>query len=29
MASGDKHGPYLYRYFYENGSLSSEYVGKP
>jgi hypothetical protein len=29
MADGDKHGPYLYRYFYENGSLSSEYVGKP
>lgn len=26
---GDKHGPYLYRYVYENGSLSSEYVGKP
>jgi len=29
MADGDKHGPYLYRYCYENGSLSSEYVGKP
>jgi hypothetical protein len=29
MDGGDKHGPYLYRYFYENGSLNSEYVGKP
>lgn len=22
------HGPYLYRYYYEGGSLTSEYVGK-
>jgi len=29
MVGGDKHGPYLYRYFYENGSLTSEYVGRP
>jgi len=29
MDGGEKHGPYLYRYFYENGSLTSEYVGKP
>ena len=29
MNGGDKHGPYLYRYFYKNGSLTSEYVGKP
>ena len=28
MDGGDKHGPYLYRYFYKNGSLTSEYVGK-
>lgn len=26
---GRGHGPYLYRYFRENGSLTSEYVGKP
>ncbi len=29
MDGGDKHGPYLYRYYYQNGSLSSDYVGKP
>jgi hypothetical protein len=31
-ASGDrqdKHGPYLYRYYRENGTMKSEYVGKP
>jgi len=28
MDGGDKHGPYLYRYYYENGSLTSEYVGR-
>lgn len=28
MDGGDKHGPYRYRYFYKNGSLTSEYVGK-
>ena len=26
---GELHGPYLYRYLYKNGSLTSEYVGKP
>lgn len=26
---GSKHGPYLYRYYYENGKLNSEYIGKP
>ncbi|MHC3439581.1 DUF6788 family protein [Natrialbaceae archaeon A-gly3] len=25
---GRGHGPYLYRYYRENGSLTSEYVGK-
>ncbi len=25
----DKHGPYLYRYYYQNGRLKSEYLGKP
>jgi len=25
---GDMHGPYLYRYYRENGSLTSEYEGK-
>jgi hypothetical protein len=29
MSGGDKHGPYLYRYYHENGSLTSEYVGRP
>jgi len=23
------HGPYLYRYYRENGTMKSEYVGKP
>jgi hypothetical protein len=26
-AKEDKHGPYKYRYFRENGSLTSEYIG--
>lgn len=26
---GEKHGPYLYRYYREGGDLTSEYVGKP
>ena len=26
---GDEHGPYLYRYYYQDGSLTSEYIGKP
>jgi hypothetical protein len=26
---GEKHGPYVYRYFRRNGSLESEYLGKP
>ncbi|MDB2283514.1 hypothetical protein PM030_16855 [Halorubrum ezzemoulense] len=25
----DMHGPYLYRYYRENGTMKSEYVGKP
>jgi len=25
----DIHGPYLYRYYRENGMMKSEYVGKP
>lgn len=29
MSGGEKHGPYLYRYFREAGRLKSEYVGKP
>jgi hypothetical protein len=28
MSGGPKHGPYQYRYYRENGSLTSEYVGK-
>ena len=31
-ASGDPadmHGPYLYRYYRENGTMKSEYIGKP
>ncbi|TKX74964.1 hypothetical protein EXE46_05995 [Halorubrum sp. GN11_10-6_MGM] len=31
-ASGDRqdmHGPYLYRYYRENGTMKSEYIGKP
>jgi hypothetical protein len=27
--STDTHGPYLYRYCRENGTMKSEYVGKP
>jgi hypothetical protein len=26
MNGGDKHGPYKYRYYYENGTLTSEYA---
>ena len=26
---GEEHGPYLYRYYYQDGSLTSEYIGKP
>lgn len=29
MSGGEKHGPYLYRYFREGVGLKSEYVGKP
>lgn len=29
MSGGEKHGPYLYRYYREGGELTSEYVGKP
>ena len=25
----DMHGPYLYRYYRENGTRKSEYIGKP
>ena len=25
----DMHGPYLYRYYRENGTMKSEYIGKP
>lgn len=28
MKGRDEHGPYIYRYYYENGSLTSEYVRK-
>jgi hypothetical protein len=28
MKGGEKHGPYLYRYYREGGRLKSEYVGK-
>lgn len=28
MSGGEKHGPYLYRYYREGGELKSEYVGK-
>jgi hypothetical protein len=27
--SQDMHGPYLYRYYREDGTMKSEYVGKP
>ena len=29
MSDGEKHGPYLYRYYREGGTLTSEYLGKP
>ena len=29
MSDGEKHGPYLYRYYREGGKLTSEYLGKP
>ncbi len=29
MTDGKKHGPYLYRYYREGGTLTSEYIGKP
>ena len=29
MTGGEKHGPYLYRYYREGGTLTSEYLGKP
>jgi hypothetical protein len=29
MSDGEKHGPYLYRYYREGGRLTSEYLGKP
>ncbi|HET7325633.1 MAG TPA: DUF6788 family protein [Halococcus sp.] len=29
MTEGELHGPYLYRYFREGGTLTSEYIGKP
>lgn len=28
-APSDLHGPYLYRYYREEGELTSEYLGKP
>jgi len=28
-ASGEEHGPYLYRYYHDGDSLVSEYIGKP
>lgn len=28
-ADGEPHGPYLYRYYYADGTLNSEYLGKP
>ena len=28
LIDGDKHGPYLYRYYREGGTLTSEYLGK-
>ena len=28
MSDGEKHGPYLYRYYRSDGSLKSEYIGK-
>lgn len=29
MNGGEKHGPYLYRYYRDSGSVKCEYVGKP
>lgn len=29
MTDGKKHGSYLYRYYRESGTLTSEYIGKP
>ena len=29
MSGGEKHGPYLYRYYRADGKVRSEYVGKP
>lgn len=29
MDGGEKHGPYLYRYYYEEGDLKSDYIRKP
>jgi hypothetical protein len=28
-SDGNKHGPYLYRYYYADGKVQSEYIGKP
>lgn len=28
MSGGEKHGPYLYRYYREGGTMKSEYIGK-
>jgi hypothetical protein len=28
-ANGELHGPYLYRYYYADGKMQSEYIGKP
>jgi hypothetical protein len=28
MSGGEKHGPYKYRYYYQNGDLKSKYLGK-
>jgi hypothetical protein len=28
-SDGELHGPYLYRYLYDGGSLTSKYIGKP
>lgn len=29
QGGAERHGPYIYAYWYENGSLTSEYKGKP
>jgi|APHM01.1.fsa_nt_gi hypothetical protein len=29
MNGGEEHGPYIYKYIYEDGTLRSEYLGKP